>query len=52
LISLFFNTVLDISEFSLCSVMIYELKVSFSIENEFLSLSLFIRFNFSGPLIF
>ena len=52
LISLFFNTVLDISEFSLCSVMIYELKVSFSIENEFLSLCLFISFNFSSPLIF
>jgi hypothetical protein len=52
LISLFFNTVLDVSEFSLSSVMVYELKVSFSIENEFLSLSLFIRFDFSGPLIF
>ena len=51
LISLFFNTFLDISEFSLRCVMVYELKVSFSIEDEFLSFSLFISLNFSSPLI-
>jgi hypothetical protein len=39
LISSFFNTFLDISEFSLCSVVVYELEISFSIEDEFLSFS-------------
>jgi hypothetical protein len=43
---------LDQSEFSFGGVVVYELDVSFSIENKFLSVGFFFSGNFYLPLLF
>ena len=52
LITLFFLSNLNSSEFFLCCIMSNQLQISFSVQNEFLSLLLLISFSFLGPLSF
>ena len=46
------SLLLDQPEFSLSGIMISELNVPLPIEDEPLPVSLFISFNFGGPLLF